>query len=528
MGEDMVATELVLPANRPLTPVDIGAITGCGHTSVAVRRKPTVAIIPTGTEIVTAEQAVRDGVQPGDIIEYNSLMLAGQVREWGGDPFRLPVVPDDFEEIKRTVTSAAAGHDLVLIIAGSSAGSEDYTAPVIESLGEVLVHGVAVRPGHPVVLGMLDTGINGPSADKRAVPVIGVPGYPVSCALTGELFVAPLLSRWLGYSVLKKPTLEAHITRKVHSAAGTEEFLRVTVGKVGRSTVAAPLSRGAGIIMSLVRADGIVRIPRLSEGLDSGDSVTVELYRDPSEIEKTIVHIGSHDLCLDLLAQFLAEKEHRLTSTNAGSLGGLVSLRRGEAHLAGSHLLDPESGDYNVSYVRKYLPETEVVLITFVHREQGFIIPRGNPKNIKGFEDLSREDIQVVNRQRGAGTRLLLDYHLEHLGISPESVPGYSREEYTHLAVAAAVSSGTADCGLGISAAAQALDLDFIPVAQERYELVIPRVFYETKLLNPLLESINSSRFKAEIEKLSGYDASHTGEVRSIYNQSRKGSTGQT
>jgi putative molybdopterin biosynthesis protein len=367
---------------------------------------------------------------------------------------------------------------------------------------------------------MIDAEISEQSVNKKATPVIGVPGYPVSCALTGELFVAPLFSQWLGHSVMNKPTIEAHITRKIYSAAGTEEFLRVTVGKVGPSVVAAPLSRGAGIIMSLVRADGIVRIHRLAEGLDAGDRVSVELYRNPADIERTIVHIGSHDLCLDLLAQFLAEKDHRLTSTNAGSLGGLIALRRGEAHFAGSHLLDTETGDYNTSYIKKYLPETDVVLVTFVYREQGFIIPRGNPKNIKGFEDLSREDISIVNRQRGAGTRLLLDYNLEKIGISPETVNGYPREEYTHLAVAAAVSSGTADCGLGIAAAAQALELDFVPVAQERYELVIPRQFYESDLLSPLLDSINSSRFKAEVDKLSGYETSHTGELRIIQGSS--------
>ena len=522
MGEDMVATELVLPANRRLTPVDLGAVAGCGHTMVRVRRKPRVAVIPTGSELVTVEQAVEKGTAPGDIIEYNSLVLAAQVREWGGEPTRYPIVEDDYGKIRENVRRAAAGHDLVLVNAGSSAGSEDYTARVVEELGEVLVHGVAMRPGHPVVLGMIRPGSSGGKGSGRGrgketqagVPVIGVPGYPVSCALTGEIFVEPLLARWLGLPVRKKPRLRAVLTRKLLSPMGEDEWVRVSVGQVGERTVAAPLSRGAGVITSLVRADGIVRIPRFSEGVDAGQEVSVELYRDPGDIERTVVHIGSHDLCLDLLAQYLAERSHRLVSSNAGSLGGLVALKRGEAHFAGSHLLDPETGEYNLSYVRKYLPDLPVVLVTLVHREQGLIAAPGNPKAIKGLRDLARPEIRFVNRQRGAGTRILLDYRIARLGIEPGRIRGYEREEYTHLAVAAAVQSGAADCGLGIAAAARALRMDFIPLERECYDLVIPRPFYEGELLRPLLEVIRSSDFKKAVGAMAGYDTSHTGEVR--------------
>jgi putative molybdopterin biosynthesis protein len=522
MGEDMVATELVLPANHVLKPVDLGALAGCGHATVKVRRKPRVAIIPTGTELVTVEHVAQDGVKPGDIIEYNSLVLAAQVREWGGSPTRYPIIPDDYERIKATVREAAAMHDLVLVNAGSSAGSEDFTARVVEELGTLLVHGVAVRPGHPVILGVVERGAGSVQrsdpADLRT-PIVGVPGYPVSCALTGEIFVEPILAHWLGLPPREKPKVQATITRKLLSPVGEDEWVRVTVGKVGPRSVAAPLSRGAGVITSLVRADGIVRIPRFSEGVDAGQTVTVELYRDPSEIERTIVHIGSHDLCLDLLAQFLADAamgmaaSRRLTSANAGSLGGLVALRRGEAHLAGSHLLDPQTGEYNVSYVKQYLPDVPVVLVTFVHREQGLIVAPGNPKGIKGLADLARSDVRYVNRQRGAGTRILLDYHLGQLGIAPAQVRGYEREEYTHLAVAAAVQSGVADCGLGIAAAARALDLGFISLEQERYDLVIPRAYYESDLLRPLLDLIRGSEFPRAVSELAGYDATHMGEA---------------
>lgn len=507
MGEDMVATELVLPANHLLKPVDLGAIAGCGHATVSVRRRPRVAIIPTGTELVTAGQAAREGLKSGDIIEYNSLVLAAQVREWGGAPTRHPIVVDDYERIKETVREAAATHDLVLVNAGSSAGSEDFTASIVEELGTLLVHGVAVRPGHPVVLGIVT---------DRNTPVIGVPGYPVSCALTGEIFVEPLISHWLGLQPREKPSLKAIISRKLLSPMGEDEWVRVTVGRVGDRTVAAPLSRGAGVITSLVRADGIVRIPRFSEGVEAGQDVTVELYRDPSEVERTIVHIGSHDLCLDLLSQYLADAGRRFSSANAGSLGGLMALRRGDAHLAGSHLLDPATGEYNISYVKQYLPDMPVALLTFMHREQGLIVAAGNPKGINGLADLARDDVRYINRQRGAGTRVLLDYHLDKLGIEPGKVKGYRREEYTHLAVAVAVQSGAADCGLGIAAAAHALNLDFIPFDKERYDLVIPRIYYESPLLRPFLDLIHGPKLRQVINELPGYDTTHMGNIVTI------------
>ncbi len=404
---------------------------------------------------------------------------------------------------------AARTHDLVLLNAGSSAGSEDYSARVVESLGTLLTHGIAVRPGHPVILGML-------RVEGRKVPIIGVPGYPVSAALTGEIFVEPTLARWLGRPPREPATLEATLTRKVVSPAGDDDYMRVAVGKVGGRWLAAPLARGAGVITSLVRADGIVVIPRGVQGLPAGAPVQVRLYRSPQELERTILAIGSHDVTLDLLTQYLAPRRRRLASAHVGSLGGLVALRRREAHLAGSHLLDPETGEYNAPYVRRYLPDTPVVLVTLVHRQQGLMVARGNPKGIRGLEDLVRPDVRFVNRQRGSGTRILLDYHLRRLGLSPEDIRGYQHEEYTHLAVAAAVASGRADVGLGIAAAAQALGLDFIPLFTERYDLVVPRSFYHDDLLAPLWEVLQDPAFRRDVTSLPGYDVAEMGKVREL------------
>ena len=517
MGEDMVATELVLPANHVLRPVDLGAIAGSGHSTVAVRRRPRVAVLPTGTELVP----VGSPVKAGDIIEYNSLVLAAQVEEWGGIPTRHPIVSDDVDKIRAAVAEAAATNDLVLLNAGSSAGSEDYSARVVEQLGKILVHGIAVRPGHPVIIGLVRPAGATPEA-QPTVPVIGVPGYPVSAALTGEILVEPILSRWLGRPPLRPATIEASITRKVLSPLGDDEYLRVTVGQVGGRVVATPLSRGAGVITSLVRADGIVLVPRHLEGLNAGERVSVRLYRSADDIARTIVAIGSHDLCLDLLAQYIAAGAdvagdgggaRRLSSANVGSQGGLVALRRGEAHLAGSHLLDPDTGEYNVSSIRRYLPDVPVVLVALVGRDQGLIVRPGNPLGLRTLADLGQKGVTFVNRQRGAGTRVLLDFEIGKIGLSGAEIAGYDREEYTHLAVAAAVASGMADCGLGIAAAARALELDFVPLFKERYDLVIPQAYYHSALLRPLLEILQADRFRREVAGLAGYDVTHMGEV---------------
>lgn len=503
VGEDIVATELLLPANHRLRPVDLGAAAGAGHPTLLVRRRPRVVIIPTGDELI----APGTPPQAGEIIEYNSLILAAQVQQGGGDPQRQPIVRDDLDALTQAIEAAAVDADLILINAGSSAGRGDFTARAVARLGQVLVHGINVRPGHPVIIGMIG---------ERNVPLIGVPGYPVSAALTGELFVEPLLHHWLGLPQPQRPTLEAHITRKLLSPAGDEELVRVVVGRVGARMLAAPLSRGAGALTSLVRADGLVRIPRFSEGVNAGDAVTVHLYRAPAEIEATLLAIGSHDLTLDLLAQYLAESDpaRRLVSANAGSLGGLTALRRGEAHLAGVHLLDPETGDYNLPYIRRYLPDTPVAVVTLTRREQGFIVAPGNPTGFSGLADLARAGRRYVNRQRGAGTRILLDYLLAQAGIDPAEVQGYEREEITHLAVAVAVATGIADCGLGIRGAAVALGLDFVPLTWERYDLVIPQPYWESDLLAPLRALLADPRFQAAVRALPGYDPTEMGELR--------------
>jgi putative molybdopterin biosynthesis protein len=537
LGEDIVATQLVLPAGHVLRPPDLGAIAASGHQTIKVSRKPKVAILPTGTELVP----IGSKLKAGDILEYNSLVIAAQIKKMGGEPTRFPITKDDFDLICQRVKEAAQTHDLVLLNAGSSAGAEDFSSKVVEKLGTLLVHGVAVRPGHPVILGVIarsgasrhdeaspwrrgDTISNdeeiasGKTIPRNdVIPIIGVPGYPVSAALTVDIFVEPVIAKWLGRRPLELPIEEATLTRKLVSPAGDDDFVRVAVGKVGDKLLAAPLSRGAGVITSLVQADGLALVPSGTQGMEAGEKIQVRMVRSRSEIEKTILAIGSHDLTLDLMAQFLAEHGRRLASANVGSQGGLVALRRGEAHFAGSHLLDPKDGTYNISSIRQYMPGIPVKVVALAGRDQGLIVKKGNPKGIKSLGDLAGSSgvrgVQFVNRQRGAGTRVLLDYHLNLMTIPKESILGYNQEEYTHLGVASAVASGRADCGLGVAAAAQALDLDFIPLFQERYDLVIPKPFAEDELLAPLFDLLVDARFREAVSMLKGYDVSVMGAV---------------
>lgn len=504
MGEDIVATELLYPRNHTVTPYCIGALISGGVYEVLVRKKPKVLIIPTGSELVEWETIAPSDLKPGQVLETNSHVLGKMVEESGGEVVRHPMVMDDLEAIKTAVTDAVEGDvDIVMTLGGSSAGSEDYAKPVITQLGEVLVHGVTIMPGKPVIMG-----------DIKKKPFFGIPGYPVSAIIALEQFVRPLIQKMLGVSETRRQAVPVETTRKIASKLGVEEFLRVKLGQVGDRIVATPLPRGAGMITSITEADGIIRIPQSVEGLKDDQPVYAELLKPVSAIKNTIVIVGSHDNTLDLLADQLraGDKGLNLSSSHVGSMGGLMAVKRGVCHLAGSHLLDTQDGSYNVSYIRRFLPDKKVKLVNLVIRDQGLIVPRKNPKGIKGIEDLGRSDIMFINRQGGSGTRILLDYQMSRLGLSPEKINGYATEEFTHMSVAVAVLSGAADAGLGIYAAARALDLDFIPVVTEQYDLIIPEEFVGSENIQLLLDTINTPDFKMSVEALGGYNTDKTGE----------------
>jgi putative molybdopterin biosynthesis protein len=512
IGEDISATELLLPEGHRLRPVDVAACAAAGATELMVRRQPLVVIIPTGDEI----RPLGTDPAPGEILDTNSLMLAAQATEIGCASEVTGIIADDPDLIIAALRDAAVRADLVILIAGSSAGRDDYTARVVAAAGTLAVHGVAVRPGHPVVLG---TVAPGQSDGEAGTPVLGAPGYPVSAALTFDIFAAPLLAALEGTAPRERPSTNARLARKLASAIGTDDWVRVRLGRVKRDgidddIVATPLPRGAGVLTSLVRADGLLVVPAGVEGHHAGEQVQVQLLRGLGEIGRTIVAIGSHDLVLDVAASELRATDPLITlaSSNVGSLGGLVALRDGLCHIAGSHLLDPKTGVYTLPFVDSLLGAgPEIAVIRLVHRDQGLIVPQGNPHGLTGIDDLAQPGLRYVNRQRGAGTRALLDHELAQRAIDPALVSGYTREEHTHLAVAAAVAAGRADTGMGIQAAARAFDLGFVPVAREPYDLVLRASMVDDDLLAPLWALLERPDFRDGVEALGGYSCVETG-----------------
>ncbi len=501
VGEDIVATEPLLPRGHRIRPFDIGALLAAGHVTIPVMPQPSVAIIPTGSELIEpgAEPS------PGAIIEFNSRVVAAFVTEWGGQPHRLPRVRDELEALTDAVRTAVCEYDVVTVLAGSSAGERDFTVTALSRLGEILVHGIDIMPGKPAICASVD-----------GKPVLGLPGYPVSTVIVCQQVLRPLIAKFLGRVAEPAETVRAVVPRKIPSRLGLEEFMRVTLGEVAGRIVANPLGRGAGVITTMVKADGFLRIPQLSEGVNAGEEVEVELLRPRAEIANTIVFSGSHDLSIGLLEDALKRSAPHLkiSATNVGSLGGLLALKRGEAHVVGTHLLDPKTGTYNLPDIRRHLRQSDVAVANLVVREQGLMVAPGNPKKVTGLRDLTRNDIRFVNRQPGAGTRVLLDYELAKLRLRPERIRGYEREEFTHMAVAVAIASGLADCGLGVHSAANALGLGFIPIEKEEYDLVFRRDFYESAAGQALLAAMRSPSFRDAVARLGGYDVKRSGEVK--------------
>lgn len=509
-GEDIVETEVILVPGARIGPYELGALAAAGVYKVEVFKKPVIALIPTGTDLVKLEDADASLLRSGEKLpEFNSLVLAAMLREAGAEVVVMPIAPDDPAAIRKEVEDAfAINADIIIINAGTSAGTHDFSADVISGCGEICAHGIAMMPGKPAVLGIM-------RGKDRSAPVMGAPGYPVSACMAVEEFVLPLLAAWQKRPQPAREKLQVHACNALPSRAGMEERIRVKLGCVDGKVWAVPLPRGAGTVTSLSRADAIIRMPAPLEGINAGEAVEAELLRSREEVEKGLLAIGSHDNALDLVDSFLRSysPQYRLASAHTGSLGGILALARKQAHFAGSHLLDAETGIYNQSSIRKYLKGVPVVLVRLVEREQGLIVRSGNPLGIRTFKDLTRSGTRFINRQKGSGTRVLLDYELARRGIEPDSIAGYENEEYTHMNVAQAVLSDRADAGLGTRAAACALGLDFVPVGKEEYDLIIPARYMDDDKMLALLDVIRSKAFKEKILSLGGYGVEKTGQI---------------
>ncbi|GAB6109871.1 molybdopterin biosynthesis protein [Fusibacter bizertensis] len=495
VGEDIIKGEMILPSNHMIRPIDLGALLQGGIEKIMVYKPFKVGIIPTGNEIVKRV----DELTSGKIIDSNSSVIAALVKEVGGEAKIYPICIDDQELLTEAIQLGTEENDLLLTIAGSSAGKKDYTVDIIKKLGEVIVHGVAIKPGKPTILGK----VNG-------VGVIGLPGYPVSCYIAFQSFVTPIIDAWT-HQNNRAHMLSAITTQKIISSMKHEEVIRVTVGEVANKWVATPLNREAGSTMSLVRADGLIIIPRLVEGFEVGKSVSVKLLKPIEQLRSRLVMIGSHDPLIDILSDQMP-----LASTHVGSFGGIMSLKRMECHMAPIHLLDEMSGEYNITAAQQYFPGKEMVLIRGVRRLQGLFVKKGNPRNILKLSDLSSPDIRFINRQRGAGTRVLLDFELSKSNIDVETINGYTREVTTHTAVAVAVATDSADVGLGVYSAAKAMEIDFIPLGFENYDFLTYKEMLSDNRVSSFISILKSNIFKEAVELLGGYELDHCGEIIEI------------
>ena len=504
IGEDICAGEMLLTSHVRIEPAAMGAMLAAGVQEVAVLAKPKVGIIPTGDEIVPPSADPR----PGDVLEFNSTIFSGMIEQWGSVPITYPITPDDPEALEAVLRRAVGECDIVLVNAGSSAGRDDYTSRIVSQVGELLCHGVAIKPGKPAILGIAGT-----------TAIVGVPGYPVSGIIVVEQLVAPLIAHLTHCGAGDRQRVEARLARPCTSPLKYREFVRVRLGSVQGNLVATPLSRGAGVVTSFVKADGIMEVPQNCEGLEAGETATVHLLRPLADIENSLVVMGSHDPLIDEVAQ-LVHLHHpgmSVASTHVGSMGAIVAAKRGENHCGGIHLLDESSGTYNDSYLARHFPKGGVRQVECVYRQQGLMVAPGNPLGITSLASMQERGMRFVNRQKGSGTRILNDYLCAQEGVDPARIYGYDHEEYTHTAVAALVQSGAVDAGMGIYSAAKMYGLAFVPICEEQYDLLVPDYAWDTPMVQALLEVLSSDEFRERIESLGGYRLDKPGRVRKHY-----------
>ena len=489
-GEDICMGDMTAVSGTVVTPALCGAFLAGGVTNVSVIKRPVFGIIPTGDEIVppTGDPG------KGEIIEFNSTVFSAMLSEWGASAKVYGIVKDKKELLYAALEKAVSECDAVLILAGSSAGRDDYTCETVSRAGRVLVHGIAAKPGKPAVLGI-----------AGSVPVAGLPGYPVSAIVVMEEFIRPLTDIWYRRAAKPVKTIKATLGRRVVSSLKYKEYVRVTLGKTADGYFAVPLPRGAGVITSLTKAGGILEIPQNSEGCEAGEEVEIRLIKDEAEIENALIITGSHDPLIDEAADILKKRGYpfAVLSSHVGSMGAITAVRAGQAHMGAVHLLDGETGEYNKSYIEKYFPSGGAVRVNGVGRIQGFMVAKGNPLGIKEFSDIVKG--RYVNRQRGAGTRILCDFLLKKNGIAPADVNGYANEKFTHTAVAAFIASGSADIGMGIYSAAEMYGLDFIPLYDEEYDFLVDERYIGDEKVKAFIGILSDEEFIGRLNELGGY-----------------------
>ncbi|MCS7129916.1 MAG: molybdopterin biosynthesis protein [Archaeoglobaceae archaeon] len=503
-GSDVMAGEVVLRKGKKLTHREIAIISACGIKRVRVYKKPVVAVISTGNELVE----IGEKLERAKIYDINSYMLCSAIAECGGSAIRLGIVRDDEEEMRKAILKGLELADIVLTSGSTSAGFGDRIFRILSQFDPgLLVHGLAVKPGKPTII-----------AVQRGKPIFALPGYPMSAITIFELLVAPILRELSGLK-RESRTLKAKLAMRVFSEPGRREFLPVNLIATPEGYKAyAVMGPYSGTISAIYSTDGFIEIPENISMLEENEEVEVKLFGEIKPAE--LVIIGSHCLAIDLI---LEVGDLDAKTVNLGSTAGILAVKRREADVAGIHLLS-EDGSYNEIFVRKYGVENAVLVKGYL-REQGLIFQSGNPKKIRGFEDLLREDVRFVNRNKGSGTRVLIDMHLRELakklGIEFEEIKrrikGYEVEAKTHDAVAVAIATGKADVGVGIKSVAKIYGLDFIPLRAEEFDFLIAKDRMRKETVRRFLECLCSKEFAERLKNFEGLRVyERTGEMIEI------------
>lgn len=506
LGEDVMAGQTIAREGDIVSPALISLFLCAGIVSVSVVKKPKALFIPTGDEIISQDKWLLDAHQKsGTAAESNSLFIDASFKKWGYDIDISQIIPDDPDILLEKVIRGVKDYDLVLVGAGSAKGRRDHTLEVFQKAGKVLFRWLRMKPGRPAM-----------AAEIASKPVICLPGFPMSTAVVLWSVVYPLLELISSKRVSSdirpmvkdaigcKYVLNTRLLLQHSSQAGMEEWLRMQVADVGGRIYSWPLNSGASVLLALAEADGIAMLPPASLECEKDTDIEVMMTREV-DLSRRALFQGSDDPAVQLLTTYIRRRGGDFVSRAVGSMGGLAALSRRECHIAAAHLLDEANGKYNDSFIERFSAGKKWERILLFYRIQGIIVKSGNPKNIRGFDDLCGNGVVFTNRQPGAGTRVLFDYYLKKAGRSSSDIVGYEQQCTTHMEAANRVYTGLADAALGIKSAADALSLDFIPLTEEPYELVIPPEYMEHPGIIALLDSLSDPQWRGRVNRMGGY-----------------------
>ncbi|MEM2238204.1 MAG: molybdopterin biosynthesis protein [Candidatus Caldarchaeum sp.] len=492
-GSDISVGDIILRKGSLITPREIAVLTSAGLEEVPVYRRARVAVFSTGNEVVEAGRPL----DLGKVYDVNGPTLTAMLAEAGAQADFLGIIPDDYlVMLERVGHALESGYDIVVTSGSTSAGFGDMIYKVFRELsgGKVIVHGLKVRPGKPTAVAVAGGKL-----------LIGLPGFPLSAMMVFMKLVKPVVQRMCGVNPSASKTVKAKIPFRIDAGKGKLEMIPVQIVTTGSGNVAYPLLGQSGSTYVLSVADGVVEVAANKEFLDEGEEVEVSLLSDRIKPAELFI-IGSHCPGIDILLEEAGLLETKVV--NVGSVAGWYAVKRGEADLAGTHLLDEKTGEYNLHMLERLSLKDKAFLVRGYARRIGFVTKKGNPHRIKSFEDLLRKDIILVNRIRGSGIRALLDIRLAELGVREplKQIRGYDYEVRTHTGVAAAVAQGRADVGITLEAVAKHYGLDFIPIGDEMFDFVVSKQRMEKKQVKKFLETLSSKKFGEKLQKtLPGY-----------------------